>query len=250
MKYSDESYNLRIELDTKDCELSAAEIERMEQDLDPLARVVKNFPVSVLYLTIIHHPRSNDYHVKTALVLSGKTLFTGDRDETVHPAYIRCLRKLVKKVHTYKDELENVPEFSKQQARTHQDVLPTRDPDLELLQKAVEEGDYRTFRRATDVYEEPIRKRIGRWVQRYPDLQAEIDNRIKINDIVEEVFLNAFERFEERPDTALNGEWLEQLIEPSIEALVRNPDEEFENLRFARTLTETEEAAEADENRP
>ena len=102
MTFSDESYNLRIELDTKGCELSADEIARMEEDLGTLHKLVEQFPVSNLYITVIHHPRSNDYHVKTSLALPGRKLFTGDRDTVVHAAYERCLRKLTKKVKAYK----------------------------------------------------------------------------------------------------------------------------------------------------
>ncbi|XZE53192.1 hypothetical protein SH139x_004921 [Planctomycetaceae bacterium SH139] len=42
-KYSVEAYNLRIELDTKDCELSASEITRLERALEPLRKPVEKF---------------------------------------------------------------------------------------------------------------------------------------------------------------------------------------------------------------
>ena len=41
MKFSDQSYNLRIELDTKGCELSPSEVEDMEEDLDTLRDLVE-----------------------------------------------------------------------------------------------------------------------------------------------------------------------------------------------------------------
>ncbi len=85
MPYSDESYDLRIELDTKGFELSADTIAHMEEDLDTLRKLVADFPVSNLYITIVHHKRSDDFHVKTSLALPGKTLFTGERDVHVHP---------------------------------------------------------------------------------------------------------------------------------------------------------------------
>lgn len=244
MTYSDESYNLRIELATKGCELSAPELEKMQGDLDSLSRVTKDFPVSDLHITVIYHHRSHDYHVKTSLVLTKKTLFTGDRDVLVHPAYERCIRKLVKKVVAYKDRMAQGDERSKLEVGTHHDVLPTREPDAAVLEQTVQDADYSAFRAATDGYDEPIRKRIGRWIQRYPALEAALDDALTIDDIVEEVFLNAFERFSSRPEAVPLGEWLDQLIDPSIKDLLKNPDEELENINFARTLRETDSSEE------
>ena len=41
MPYSDKSYNLRIELDQKACELSPEQIEKMESALDRLRKLVQ-----------------------------------------------------------------------------------------------------------------------------------------------------------------------------------------------------------------
>ncbi|MEX0704653.1 MAG: hypothetical protein WD069_21315 [Planctomycetales bacterium] len=236
MKYSNESYGLRIELDTKQCELSPGEIAHMEKDLGPLRRVAGDFPISDLYITVIHHPPSKNFHVKTALVLTGKTLFTGDRDEAVHPAWERCVWKLVRKVEAYKAQLESVAEVSKRQKGTRQEVAAEQLPDHQALRQAFESGDYAAFRAALLPFEESLRKRIGRWVQRYPDMQAMIDVEVSIEDIVEEVFLNAFEQFGRHPEEVSPGEWLEGLIDPSIKALLRHPDDELENVAMARTL--------------
>ncbi|MCA9156156.1 MAG: hypothetical protein KDA38_15295, partial [Planctomycetales bacterium] len=102
MKFSDTSYNLRIELDTKHCELSPPEFEKLERGLEPLRKPVESFPVSDLYITIMFHPRSNSYRVKTALVLTGRTLVSGDADSQYYPAFERCVRKLIKRLDEYK----------------------------------------------------------------------------------------------------------------------------------------------------
>jgi ribosome-associated translation inhibitor RaiA len=243
MQYSDQSYNLRIVLDTKHCEASAGEIRAMEDVLDPLHRVTAKFPVSDLYITIIHHARTGDYHVKTSLVLSGRTLFTGDRDRAMYSAYERCIHKLVRKVEAYRYQLEREPEISKLQKGTHQEVVPTRVPDHEQLRQAVADGDYAEFRRAMDVFEEPLRKRVGRWVQRYPELQAEIDERVSIADLVEDVFLNAFELFERWSPEVPPGDWLESLIDPSLREWMAHPDEERENVELARLASEAGQRA-------
>jgi ribosome-associated translation inhibitor RaiA len=236
MTYSDESYNLRIELDTKGCDLSAGEISAMEDDLHTLRKLVEDFPVSNLYLTVIHHERSKDYHVKASLALPGKTLFTGDRDTVVHPAYDRCVRKLVKKVEAYKERMHRDAELSKQARGTHHTLDPTRDFDVTRLSEAVDSDDYAAFRVAADAFEEGLTQRIGRWVQRYPEIEASLGEAITISDIVEDVFLNAFDQFPRRPTEVPPGAWIESLIDSSVQALMQSPDEEFANISFARAI--------------
>lgn len=240
MKYSDEAYNLRIELDTENCELNREEIERMERGLSPLRKPVSEFPVSDLYITITFHPRHNTYRVKTALVLTGRTLVSGDLDVTHYPAFERCVRKLIKRVEEYKASLSNDAEHSKQVKGTHHELIPEAEPDGEAVSQAVQDGDYAAFRKALFVYEEPVRKRVGRWIARYPDVDEQIGANFQIADLVEEIFLNAFERFEQRPAERRLGLWLEDLIDPSIKLLLQHPDEELENIAFARTITGTE----------
>jgi hypothetical protein len=81
-------------------------------------------------------------------------------------------------------------------------VDPSVDPDPAALDRAVGEGDYAGFRRAAFGYEEPVRRRVGRWVERYPKIAARIDRGLKIEDIVEAVFLDAFEGYDQRPREA------------------------------------------------
>jgi len=240
MKFSDQSQNLRIVLDSEHYDLTPEQIEHVERMLDVLREPVRDFPVSDLYITIWFHPRSHDFRVKTSLVLPGRTIATGDLDPNLYPALERCIRKLVKRVGEYKAQLGNEPEIAKHAKGTRHEVIPDQEPDGEMLERAVIEADYVTFREAAFPYEEPIRKRIGRWIDRYPELADQIDENIKVADIVEEVFLNAFERYPERPQQVRLGEWLEQLIDPSIKLLLHSPDEELENISFARTLTGSE----------
>ena len=236
MRFADETYNLRIELDTKNCELSPQELEKMTQGLAPLREPLRHFPVSDLYITVEFHAPSQDYHVKTSLVLSGRTLFTGDDDQEVYPAFHRCVRKLVGKLGGYKQNLGGNAELSKQQKGTHHDLIPDREPDTEILDRALEEQDYAAYREAMYVYEEPLRKRIGRWIARYPEIDGHLGDQLTLADIVEEVFLNSFERWESRPESLRIGDWLEHLIDPSIKALLKNPTAEMENISFARSL--------------
>ncbi len=225
-----------IEIDTQNCTLTPEQADKIDAALAPLREVIQRFPVADLYITIIHHARSGDYQVKTSLILPGQTLFTGDRAAELLTAYLRCARKLVRKVESYKADLENEEEIRKQQKGTQQDVLPDRPCDFQEVARAVDAQDYAAFRRATLMYDEPLRKRAGRWVQRFPEAEARLQVDFKLADLVEEVFLNAFEDYQRWPSHEDFGDWLEDLIDPSLRALLDDPDQELRNVSFARTL--------------
>ncbi|PAY20038.1 hypothetical protein CKO51_08040 [Rhodopirellula sp. SM50] len=234
MTFSDESYNLRIELDTKGCELSADEIEDMELDLHTLRNLVADFPVSDLHITVVHHQKARDYHVKTSLGLSGKMLFTGERHHKVHPAFESCIRKLTKKVRAYKRQMRVGEEAEKLAAGTRHDVAPLGEINVESIVQAVGDDDYQQFRREMDVFESSLASRISHWIERYPEIGSRLEHPFQVSDIVEEVFLNAFDCFAERSHDIPPGQWLESLIDPSVQALLQSPDEEYERIQFAK----------------
>ena len=237
MRYSDESYNLRIELDTKQFELSPEEADRLQSTLSPLGKLTDGLPMSELYVTIFHHPRGGpEYQVKTALVLPAKTLFSSDTDSSFHPPLERCVTNLVQQVTAYKQSQSHADQLDKHRKGTYQDVIASRGPDGDEVSAAVRKGDYTAFRIATFPFEESLRKRVGRWVGRYPEVQDKIGTDLAIADVVEAVFLNAFEKYDERPQNIRFGQWLESLIDGSLKELLQNPDEMQENISFARTL--------------
>jgi hypothetical protein len=67
-------------------------------------------------------------------------------------------------------------------------------------------------------------------------VQEKVGTDLAIADVVEAVFLNAFERYDGRPRDVRFGRWLETLIDGSVKGLLRNPDEVLENVSVARTL--------------
>jgi hypothetical protein len=238
MSQSEPTGNLRINLGTDHFTFSRAELEKLDAALAPLRKPVRSFPVSDLYITMTRHPGRGDYHVRTSLVLPGRTLFTGERDVNPLSAWIRCVHKLVSKVRGYKENLAAKPERAKAQEGTAREVLPAAEPDADKLRQSVESGDYAAFREATLVYEEAVRKRAGRWIERYPQFEARLGVTFTLSDLVEEVFLNAFERFDQRPQALRLGQWLEELIDPSVKALLSDPETEEENIQAVRTLRE------------
>jgi ribosome-associated translation inhibitor RaiA len=236
MPFSDESYDLRIELDQQGCELSADQIERMETALHTLRKLTQPFPVANLYIDVVFHKTTQDFHLKTSLALPGKTLFTGDRDADVQPAFERCVRKLVHKVSAYKSRMEQNAELAKQAEGTHHRVESTGEFDVAMIQQSVDNGDYSAFRQQVDVFAASLRQRIGRWLQRYPEIESRLGSDFGIGDIVEEVFLNAFENFEQRSHDVPPGDWLTHLIDPSVQTILKSPDEEYANLSFVQSF--------------
>ena len=238
-RFSDEKYNLRLELDAKNCSFGPGQIRQMEEDLDSLAKLTEDMPVSDLHVTIAWFEHSQEYHVKTSLITPGRTLFTGEHDSVAHPAYQKCVRKLVQKLKAYKNRMET---HDNQRARyaegAVQEVAPDVAPELQALENAVEARDYPAFRNEMSGFDGSLRDRVGRWVQRYPDLDREIGRRLPVADVMEEVYLTAYDEFAGRPAEMRLGDWLEGLVDPGIRNLLRHPDEEREEISFARTLRE------------
>jgi hypothetical protein len=244
MKFSDESYNIRIVMDTRHYEPSMDELEKLESTLDPLRKPVEKFPVAVLYLSVERHPRSGQFRVKSTLQLSGQALSTGSVQPGMVPAVEQCVRRLVHKLVAYEERLEGTEAKSKHVEGTRHNVIPDQQVDPGAIDAAVREGDYVRFRKLLFMYEGPLQKRIGRWMERFPEIEAQMHEQgvvaDAVADIVEEVFLTAFDEYDQRPAAVPFGQWLESLIDPSIKLLSHASDEELDNVSFARTLMETE----------
>lgn len=232
--------HLRLEIQTKDCALPADERARLQTALTALVEVVKDFPNPALWINTIYHPHSGVYHAEFKLQLPGRTLFTGEKDPYLDNALQRGVRKLIRKAEAYKEhpDQEALATAERRDA-LDRDVIAPEDPDAGPLAEAALAGDYRAFRTALAGYEEWLRKRVGRLVQRRPEAQARLGGELRLGDIVEEVYLNAFEQFRQRPTAVRLTEWLAGLIDPSISALLRHPEEEAEAASFARTMRET-----------
>jgi len=240
MALTNQTSNLRIDMDSKDFRLSERAQLKFDADLETLRRAVACFPKAELKVEL---SKPSYYRVRTSLILPSRTLFTADDDRELHPAWERCVRKLLGKVQALKDVLSNKPTYSKEAEGTLHDVRPAMGPDIDELNSAIAELDYLAFRRAMSVYEEAVEQRVGRWAQRYPVVEQKLGNGLAISELVEEVFLNAFERFEHRPAALRLGDWLESLIDPSVKALIDHPDLEKENLSYIESAKEIEDSA-------
>jgi ribosome-associated translation inhibitor RaiA len=241
MTFSDQSYNLLVNLDMQHCKLPPHELNKMETMLSPLGDMVRSFPVSKLHVLISYRRRTSDYVVRTSLILSGETLVSSEHHALAHTAFEHCISNLVREVQRYKDRLGAVPEQAKQREGTHHELVPTIAPDAQTIENAVQNGDYAAFRTATAGYEGPVTAQMGRWVERYPQVAARLGRGLHISDLVEDVFLIAFEEYEYRPKDIRFGEWLGRHIDTAIRAMADHPEEELENINMVRVarLAET-----------
>lgn len=234
MTFSDESYNLLVDLDMKHCQLPSDELNKMETMLSPLNVLVRNFPVSKLHVLVSHRHRTSDYLVRTSLILSGETLVSSDHHPLAHTAFEHCINNLVREVQRYKDRLGSVSEQAKQLEGTHHELIPTIPPRAEAIDAAIDGGDYEAFRLATIGYEGPVTALVGRWIERFPQIAARLGHDLHISDIVEDVFLMAFEEYEYRAKEVRFGEWLGRHIDTAIKAMATHPDDELENVNMVR----------------
>jgi len=75
-----------------------------------------------------------------------------------------------------------------------------------------------------------------RWIQRYPEVQHEVGQSFEIADLVEEVFLLAFEQYGDRPTHISLHEWLDNLIDPAVKDFWQNPEDRVA-ASYAQSLT-------------
>jgi ribosome-associated translation inhibitor RaiA len=239
MKATDSRPAMRVLFDAHHCSLTSIQTSKMFEGIDNLARQVEHFPLSDFHILVERNDRSNEYSVKVTLILDGATLVGNDHDPGLHAAFERCLRGLSENVQAYKDRLGRVPDRQKKLKGTHQGLEPTVEPDPAALDTAVAAGNYPAFRLAALGYEDVLHKRVGRWVERYPEIAARIGSTLQVNDLVEEVFLNAFENYERRPKGIRLGDWLDSLIDPAVKVFQGRSETELENVQLARAAVES-----------
>src|SRR5258706_14236 len=102
----------------------------------------------------------------------------GTRFALFQPMQARCNRNYPQADHDGEEKATRL-------ANLDRDVVAPEDPDAGPLGAAVRGGDYRTFRVALSPYEEWLRNRVGRWLQRYPEAEARLGRDLTIGDLVE-----------------------------------------------------------------
>lgn len=241
MQYSDDRFHLNVQLDCKDCQIPADERSRMQESLVYLGEQVEEYPASDLKARIVYHPQSQTYHVELHLQVPGRKLISAQTDPYLDSAFQRSLDELRKAV----DEYNRSPDQEainalKQRLGLQRDVVAPEPPEPGPLAQAVEQADYAAFRAALAPFDTWLNDRVGRWLSRNPAVEAEVGKTIRPSEVVEEVYLNAFEVFPKRPADLAFHQWLQTLIDPSIKRLLQHPDQEKQNISMAETLQETQ----------
>lgn len=237
MQHTEQRRQVHINIETQACELPRDELPRIDQPLNDVMDVLGDMP-GELKIKIIFHPHRQEHHVKAALSLPRRTLFTGDWDSYLDTALLRAIRKLKHKAAAYRTEPDHVAdEVAERIEQMNRDIIAPENADMGPLGEAVASGDYRAFRSLLGGHEDWLRLRVGRWLERYPDAEAEVGRRVKIGDLVEEVLLTAFERYEGRSNDVPLHEWIDSLIDPALQTYCQHPVEERENISLVRSLT-------------
>jgi len=239
MNFPQDQLMLRVQFDARQCTPRPDEIEKMADTLGPLDRLAASFPRRDLHISVERHPRTHSFDVTTSLQLPGRTLVSSEREDHLQPAFERCVNNLIEQLEAYQEDLGGAHETAKREKGTHQDVEPSAAPDAAALRAAADAGDYPQFRAQAAAFEDSLRRRTGRWVARYPKADGQVGSALLIDDLVEAVFLNAFEQFEHRPANVPFGDWLEGLIDGSLKEWLQNRDEMLDNVRFAQTSLDT-----------
>jgi ribosome-associated translation inhibitor RaiA len=227
--------------DVRHFELTDADRRRIEDGLDGLERQVQNFPIADLHILIEGNARTNDTSVKLTLILPGNTLVANDHDLILSVALERCLVSLLHEVEAYKARLDGEEDRQKVEKGTQHPIHPAHEIDFGSINQTVAAGDYAAFREAMLPFEDVVQARVGRWVQRFPKYEARIGRDVKVSDVTEEVFLTAFDRFTTRPEGLRLGEWLTNLIDPAVKALMTRTTQELENINLTRSAVEARE---------
>jgi len=237
MLHTEHRRGITTRIETKACDLPSDELAHLQEPLDQVADVVGDLPAA-LKVTITHHARSDQYHAEAALKLPRRSLITGKWDHYLDTAAQHCLQELVNKVEDYlRDPDRAVDAVAERVEAMNRQVVAPENPDEGAVGRAVRAQDYQRFRELLAGFENWLRLRVGRWLQRYPEVEA--GRRLSVGDLVEEVFLSAYIQFRERPGPVPLSQWLEDLIDPVLRSLWRDPVGEGENVNQARTLRET-----------
>jgi hypothetical protein len=223
---------------TQHCAISDEVRTRMQPQLDQIRDSVLQFPGARFELVVVRHPREERFHARAKLALPGYTIMSGHKTDSLEGAIWGCLRRVQRRVDAYRNDPDRIATERAQRLNeaTTEVIVPT-EPDAGKLGDAFERDDYAAFRWALMDHEEWVRKRLGRWVQRYPEIDQEIGRTFEIADFVEEVFLLAFERYGERSKDVAIHEWLETLFDPAVQALARDPDER-DAVRFVQSASD------------
>ncbi|MFO0980653.1 MAG: hypothetical protein U1E76_02720 [Planctomycetota bacterium] len=178
-----------------------------------LQRVLEKFPVKAVQVTVEHHARSDDYHIKMSCHLPKRTLFTGERGHRFDSVLDRCADKIIHKVDHFKKVLEHKSSFA--EARHAKER--TFKVDVSDLERLAEIGDFGGFRDQLIGFQGLLAADVRRKINGTGGLPPDIDEGQAVEDITEGVILDAFNRFANRPRDVDAYAWMVSLIDHEMD---------------------------------
>ncbi len=226
------------DLDVEGFTPSPRELETIDAEVQRIEPLIREFPTQILHINLEFNSHTEEYEVKLALVLPGQTFATGNVTRAWEQGLEKSVQKMIRRIEHYKATMSGDMEYAHAAAGTTMEVEPNRRMDGKQVVDAVEQGNYLEFRKAMYPIEASLRDRVGRWIQRFPQIQAKIGDRFSIDDIVEETFIMAFDQYNDWRPEMFFGQWIESLIDPAMKAIAKDPERELEAISFLRTWEE------------
>lgn len=231
-----------LQVDAENFQLSNDDLEQIRADCSDLDPLLVEFPTLRVLLNILHYERSNAYESKLSIVTPGQTISTRETAGSWNAAFNACLQKAHRRVKHYREIMQqqqaDVPAYDAISGT----VDPTQQLDGAVVSQAIESDDYLSFRKAMWPLEPALRRRVSEWLRRYPDLESMIladdDAAFSTADLVEEVFMLAFDQYGKWPREMFFGQWIETLIDPALENFANDPAGEAEKINYIRSALE------------
>lgn len=218
-------------LNVRQAKPSSSTMEEIRECSQRFCERWKNFPAARLMITINHHPRHNDYHVKTTACLPSGREFTGARGQALLPLVHECLDKLDRRIHSFKDRISNNGGFVEGRREREMASLP----DVDRLESAVAEGDAARFRQILSVYDEPLGNILKAKIQRTDAFKDDPDLRRLTGLALDLHYLTAFEEYNQRPESLPFRDWLFSLADEVVAELALRPEEVEEEISAFRS---------------
>jgi hypothetical protein len=207
---------VHVDLKTSGLRLSDFDRDRFDQATEHLDKLTATWQSRRLHATVERAGHSNDCFVRMVLTLSSRRLISSDKSASPASSFQKCVDVLSRKIALMKERVErNHGMRAVRRAKEEASLL-----DLDAARRAVDAGHYAGFRDALAEVPEQVEAEIGRRLKFHPDAEALLADEFVIQDLVEEVLHQAFERLGARPDRVTFKDWILGLVDPAIEEVV------------------------------
>jgi hypothetical protein len=189
------------------------------------------FPTSRLLITVNHHARKRDYHVKATACLPMGRAFMGSRGDDLIGLVDASLDKLSRKLESWTERLEGREHYGDARREREQASLP----DPARLQQAADAGDAARFRQILAAHDEPLGLMLKAKLGAHHSLRDDPDPARLTGIAIDYVYLTAFDEFEHRPSALTFRDWLFSLADEVLDELAVRQEEIEEEVMLFRS---------------